>query len=53
MAKYTHAPTSPSELAITAGEYIEILEQENAGWWYARKNGKEGYVPASYIDIVQ
>jgi len=29
---------------------IEVVTQENNGWWLVKKNGVEGWAPASYID---
>eukprot|EP01095_Lingulamoeba_sp_RSL-Kostka_P010787 TRINITY_DN3950_c1_g3_i1.p1 TRINITY_DN3950_c1_g3~~TRINITY_DN3950_c1_g3_i1.p1 ORF type:complete len:278 (-),score=110.63 TRINITY_DN3950_c1_g3_i1:148-981(-) len=39
-------------ITISAGEYVDILSQENKDWWYImNQNGKEGYVPSTFVSI--
>ncbi|KAI5123973.1 hypothetical protein M0805_006385 [Coniferiporia weirii] len=39
------------ELSLDEGMSLEILDDRDANWWYARdvNTGKEGVVPASYV----
>ncbi|PSS37880.1 hypothetical protein PHLCEN_2v348 [Hermanssonia centrifuga] len=50
-ARYSFDGAGEGELAMTAGQDIEILDDGDAAWWYARdmRTGKEGVVPASYV----
>ncbi|KAJ8317011.1 hypothetical protein KUTeg_004915 [Tegillarca granosa] len=37
------------EIGFSKGEFVEVLEQGDEGWWYISVNGQEGWAPASYI----
>ncbi|KAJ7072485.1 cortical protein marker for cell polarity-domain-containing protein [Mycena amicta] len=38
------------QLPISAGSALEILDDRDSAWWYARDaNGREGIVPSAYI----
>ena len=40
-------------LSFCKGDEFEFLEDSNSGWWLVKtKNGKEGWAPASYLEIV-
>jgi len=50
-ARYSFDGTGDGELALSAGSAIEVLDDRDPAWWYARdvKTGKEGVVPAAYL----
>jgi len=50
-ARYSFDGTGEGELALTAGLEVEILDDRDSAWWYARdvRTGREGVVPASYL----
>ncbi|KAG9316516.1 cortical protein marker for cell polarity-domain-containing protein [Chiua virens] len=50
-ARYSFDAPGEGELALTAGVEIEILDDRDNAWWYARnpQTGREGVVPASYL----
>lgn len=49
-ARYDFAPNHESELALTAGEPIEILDDQDRHWWLARNTqGQTGVVPSAYV----
>eukprot|EP01050_Picozoa_sp_SAG11_P002759 SAG11_NODE_143_length_14870_cov_6.472412_3_plen_57_part_00 len=38
-------------MSVTVGECVELLESSHSDWWLVRRDdGKEGYVPARYIN---
>ena len=40
-------------LSFCKGDEFEFLEDSNTGWWLVKtKHGKEGWVPASYLETV-
>ncbi|KAJ7782990.1 cortical protein marker for cell polarity-domain-containing protein [Mycena metata] len=50
-ARYSFDGTGDGELALSAGSAVEVLDDRDPAWWYARdvKTGKEGVVPAAYL----
>ncbi|THH27874.1 hypothetical protein EUX98_g6316 [Antrodiella citrinella] len=51
---YDYTPTSPFELAITEGQSVEVLEEDDGSGWIkvADATGGSGLVPASYIEAI-
>ncbi|KAI9067122.1 hypothetical protein FKP32DRAFT_1588934 [Trametes sanguinea] len=50
-ARYSFDGSGEGELPLKAGQELEILDDRDDAWWYARdaRNGQEGVVPASYV----
>ncbi|KAJ2913249.1 hypothetical protein MD484_g7161, partial [Candolleomyces efflorescens] len=50
-ARYSFDGTGEGELPISAGAELEVLDDRDPAWWYARdlKTGREGVVPAAYL----
>ncbi|KAF7978946.1 hypothetical protein HWV62_44167 [Athelia sp. TMB] len=50
-ARYSFDGSGEGELALKAGLEVEILDDRDPAWWYARdvQTGREGVVPASYL----
>ncbi|KAH7905622.1 cortical protein marker for cell polarity-domain-containing protein [Hygrophoropsis aurantiaca] len=50
-ARYSFDGAGEGELPLTAGLEVEILDDRDAAWWYARnvQSGREGVVPAAYL----
>ncbi|OCH93126.1 hypothetical protein OBBRIDRAFT_790595 [Obba rivulosa] len=50
-ARYSFDGVGDGELALTAGQEIEVLDDKDPSWWYARdaRSGQEGVVPAAYV----
>ncbi|KAF8554722.1 hypothetical protein OG21DRAFT_1439806 [Imleria badia] len=50
-ARYSFDGSGEGELPLTAGMELEILDDRDNAWWYARhpQTGREGVVPASYL----
>ncbi|RIA98362.1 hypothetical protein C1645_731713 [Glomus cerebriforme] len=48
---YDHVADTKAELSVSAGDIITVFEPDDgSGWVKASHNGKEGLVPASYIE---
>ncbi|KAG6900949.1 hypothetical protein C0993_004386 [Termitomyces sp. T159_Od127] len=51
-ALYDFAADGDDELSVSEGEHLIILEKDGDEWWKCRNaRGKEGVVPASYIEL--
>ncbi|KAH9045084.1 cortical protein marker for cell polarity-domain-containing protein [Lactarius hengduanensis] len=50
-ARYSFDGKGEGELPLTIGQELEILDDRDHSWWYARdtRAGNEGVVPASYV----
>lgn len=42
-----------TEVSFQEGDSLELLRVGQEGWWFARhiENAKEGWVPASYLEL--
>lgn len=49
-AQFDHSPQDHLELALQKGDIVEILSEDDSGWWKAEKLGKIGIVPAPYVE---
>ncbi len=41
-------PPSPSP----KGDVVEVMQDDDSGWIHARKDGAEGYVPKTYLEMI-
>jgi hypothetical protein len=50
-ARFSFDGSGEGELPLSAGTEIEVLDDRDNAWWYARnpQTGREGVVPASYL----
>lgn len=50
-ARYSFDGTGEGELPVSAGAELEVLDDRDPSWWYARdvQTGREGVVPAAYL----
>src|SRR3989344_2296384 len=40
------------QLSFKAGDVINITSQFDNGWWAGELNGKVGYLPATYVQLI-
>ena len=53
-AKYAYEGKAESQLSFKAGEVIELLSfEENEAWWSGAIEDREGWFPASYVEMLQ
>ncbi|KAM4701748.1 neutrophil cytosol factor 1 [Discoglossus pictus] len=45
-----HEKNSKSELAMKAGDIVEVVEKSENGWWFCQMTNKRGWVPAAYLE---
>lgn len=43
------------DLTFRKGDYLEVIEKRQQGWWIARKLGTaiEGYIPSNYVALLR
>eukprot|EP00058_Branchiostoma_floridae_P004305 XP_002589793.1 hypothetical protein BRAFLDRAFT_125895 [Branchiostoma floridae] len=41
------------ELRLEVGDVIEILKQEEEGWWEGSLNGKSGVFPSNFVEVIK
>ena len=49
-AMYDHSPQDHLELPLQKGDIVEIISEDDSGWWKAERLGKNGIVPAPYME---
>lgn len=53
IALYDFTARSPKEVSFSKGDRIKIFTKTTSDWWDAKVDGKYGYVPVSYIKVVE
>ncbi|KAF9186641.1 class II myosin [Haplosporangium sp. Z 767] len=48
-AIYNFVSEDAGEVSFVKDDVMEILEKDENGWWLAKKDGKEGWVPSNYL----
>jgi len=51
-ALYDYDATNDNELSFSEGDVLIITEQDDSGWWFAEKNGRTGFIPNNYVEIL-
>lgn len=46
---YAYDAQDTDELSFNAGDLIEILKEDESGWWTGRLRGKQGLFPSNYV----
>uniref|UniRef100_A0A2I2YVU2 Neutrophil cytosolic factor 1 n=1 Tax=Gorilla gorilla gorilla TaxID=9595 RepID=A0A2I2YVU2_GORGO len=42
--------TSGSEMALSTGDVVEVVEKSESGWWFCQMKAKRGWIPASFLE---
>jgi len=51
-ALFDYEAANETELGFKAGDILTVTEQDTSGWWYAELNGKQGFVPNNYVEVI-
>lgn len=52
-ALYTYKGKSARELPIRRGDILVLLNSANKDWWKVELDGKQGFVPSSYVRKIE
>ncbi|XP_070711844.1 rho guanine nucleotide exchange factor 7-like [Pempheris klunzingeri] len=48
-ARFPFEQTNEDELSFAKGDIINVIRQEDGGWWEGSLNGKSGWFPSNYV----
>jgi myosin-1 len=51
VALYDFVGEQPEDLSFRAGEQIEVLQQNQNGWWIGKKEDQQGVFPFNYVEM--
>ncbi|KAG1050442.1 hypothetical protein G6F43_007285 [Rhizopus delemar] len=51
-ALYPYESNDPSSLSFKANAIIDVFAQLESGWWDGRCEGKRGWFPSNYVEII-
>ncbi|EKM61602.1 uncharacterized protein PHACADRAFT_248292 [Phanerochaete carnosa HHB-10118-sp] len=40
------------EMALKKDDIVELVEKDDNGWWLVKKDGKEGWAPNNYLELM-
>lgn len=50
---YSYSPENDDELQLEVGDSVEVLKQEEEGWWEGVVNGKVGMFPSNFVEVFE
>lgn len=50
---FQYEPEQDDELALEVGEIVEVLEDDDEGWWKGSLNGKIGMFPSNFVEKIK
>eukprot|EP00112_Aurelia_sp_Birch-Aquarium-sp1_P025650 Seg8645.1 transcript_id=Seg8645.1/GoldUCD/mRNA.D3Y31 product="SH3 domain-containing kinase-binding protein 1" protein_id=Seg8645.1/GoldUCD/D3Y31 len=50
---FDYHPAEPDELELQEGDIIQILKQEDEGWWEGICHGKQGAFPSNFVELIK
>jgi len=48
-ALYEFNPNGENQLALKAGDVVEVVDSSNKDWWFGKASGNQGYFPANFV----
>ena len=51
-ALYGYTADDETELTFQEGDIMIVTAEDDSGWWYAEKEGRQGVIPSNYIEKV-
>ena len=48
---FDHDAGGDDELSLKEGELVEVLDQEDDGWWKGLLNGKKELFPSNFVEL--
>lgn len=52
-AAYSYTARKKKELTVAQGDVLEVVSSKDAKWWKVRSPLGEGYVPATYVKVIE
>lgn len=49
---YSYTADNDDELSLELGQIVEILDEEEEGWWKGRLHGVEGVFPSNFVEPI-
>ena len=50
---FQYEPAQDDELALEIGDSVEVLEDDEEGWWRGKLKGKVGMFPSNFVEVVK
>lgn len=50
---FQYEPVQDDELALEIGDLVEVLEDDEEGWWRGKVKGKIGMFPSNFVEVVK
>ncbi|KAI8458623.1 myosin I [Phakopsora pachyrhizi] len=41
------------EIGLSKGDVVEVIQEENNGWWLVKNGNKQGWAPSNYLQLVE
>lgn len=49
---FSYSPLHEDELKLNVGEVINVIGEEEEGWWKGSLNNKEGVFPSNFVEEI-
>jgi hypothetical protein len=51
VATFPYEAREDGDVGFAVGDLIEVVEQDDSGWWIGVVKGKRGQFPANYVQL--
>jgi hypothetical protein len=51
-ALFSYEAAADIELDLKEGDVIKVLKEDESGWWQGEVDGRVGWFPFNYIEVV-
>ena len=52
-ALFAYEGAAEIELDLKEGDVVKVLKEDDSGWWQGECNGRVGWFPFNYIEVIQ
>ncbi|XP_064627176.1 SH3 domain-containing kinase-binding protein 1-like isoform X2 [Lineus longissimus] len=49
---YSYTPENQDELRLEVGEVVEVINEEEEGWWKGSLRGQQGLFPSNFVEMI-
>lgn len=50
---FSYTAENSDELSLPMGSTVEILGEDEEGWWRGKLDGKEGVFPSNFVQLIE
>lgn len=49
---FSYGAENEDELSLEPGQIVEVIDEEEEGWWRGAVNGRQGVFPSNFVEPI-